>query len=183
MGCPSTKLDSIPPFHTLHTFPAAALHIEKGCDMKIVFFFQRQLRSRRRLRRLGLNNHHMEVSVETYQGGGIGAVGVIIYLALIVFFLMVGWKIFAKAGKPGWAIIIPIYNGIVALQIVNRPVWWIILFLIPIVNVVISIIVALDMAKAFGKGTGFGIGLILLGIIFYPILAFGDAAYQGIERA
>ncbi|HRG16690.1 MAG TPA: DUF5684 domain-containing protein, partial [Pseudomonadota bacterium] len=73
----------------------------------------------------------------------------------------------------------PIYNIIVLLQIVGRPVWWIVLMIIPIVSIVVAIIVSIDMAKSFGKGTGFGIGLALLGFIFYPILGFGDAKYQG----
>lgn len=120
----------------------------------------------------------------SYGGGaGVGIVGIIIYLAIMVFFIAVGWKIFAKAGKPGWAVIIPIYNIIVMLEIVNRPIWWIILFLIPVVNFVVGIIVILDLAKSFGKSTGFAVGMILLGIIFYPMLAFGGAQYQRIERA
>jgi hypothetical protein len=121
--------------------------------------------------------------MEQYGGGGADVVGVIIYLALIVFFVVVGWKIFAKAGKPGWAVIIPIYNIIVMLEIVNRPIWWIILYLIPIVNAIVGIIVIVDLAKSFGKGVGFAIGMIFLGIIFFPILAFGDAQYSKIERA
>lgn len=116
-------------------------------------------------------------------GAGFGIVGIVISLAIAVFFIAVGWKIFAKAGKPGWAVIIPIYNIIVMLEIVNRPIWWIILFLIPVVNVVVGIIVTLDLAKSFSKGTGFAIGMILLGFIFYPILAFSDARYQRVERA
>jgi Family of unknown function (DUF5684) len=111
--------------------------------------------------------------------GGGGIAGTIIPLAIIVFVIVALWKVYAKANKPGWAAIIPIYNIIVLLEIVGRPLWWIILMLIPFVNIVIMIIVAIDLAKSFGKGTGFGIGLALLGIVFYPILAFGDAQYQG----
>lgn len=118
----------------------------------------------------------------SYSGGGIGAIAIIVYLALIVFFVAVGWKIFTKAGKPGWAVIIPIYNIIVMLEIVNRPVWWILLYLVPVVNMVVGIIVILDLAKSFGKGTGFAVGMILLGIVFFPMLAFGDDQYQRIER-
>lgn len=110
---------------------------------------------------------------------GIGIIGVIIYLAVIVFMIAAYWKIFEKAGKPGWAAIIPIYNLVVLLEIVGKPVWWIILFLIPIVNIVIAIIVVNGLAKSFGKDVGFTIGLLLLGIVFYPILGFGDAKYQG----
>ena len=111
-----------------------------------------------------------------------GIVGVIVWLALIIFFIAVGWKIFTKAGKPGWAAIIPIYNIIVFLEIINRPIWWILLTLIPFVNFVVAIIMAMDLAKSFGKGTGFGIGLIFLSPIFSAILAFGSAQYQGVAR-
>ncbi|AFM03079.1 hypothetical protein Fleli_0615 [Bernardetia litoralis DSM 6794] len=110
---------------------------------------------------------------------GIGIVGGIIYLAIIILMIASFWKIFEKAGKPGWASLIPIYNIIVILEIVNKPIWWVVLFLIPIVNIVIAIIVYIELAKAFGKDTGFGIGLVLLGIVFFPMLAFGDAQYQG----
>lgn len=114
---------------------------------------------------------------------GFGIVGFIVWLTLTVFFIAVGWKIFAKAGKPGWAVIIPIYNIVVMLKIVNRPLWWIVLFLIPVVNAVVGIITILDLANSFGKSTGFAVGLILLGPIFFPILAFGDAQYHQIQRA
>ena len=110
---------------------------------------------------------------------GIGAGMMILYFVVLIFMLIVGWKIFTKAGKPGWGIIIPIYNIILMLEIAGRPGWWFLLMLIPGVNFVISIIVILDFAKAFGKGTGFGLGMLFLGIIFYPILAFGDAQYVG----
>lgn len=108
--------------------------------------------------------------------------GLIIPLLIIVALLAACWKIFSKAGQPGWAAIVPIYNFVVLLKIVNRPIWWIILLLIPFVGVIVAIILALDMAKAFGKGAGFGIGLILLPFIFYPILGFGSAQYVGISR-
>jgi hypothetical protein len=120
--------------------------------------------------------------MDSYQGGG-GFFAAVIPIILLVFFLIVGWRIFTKAGKPGWAVIIPIYNIIVFLEIVNRPLWWIILMLIPIVNFVVGIILIIDLAKSFGKGVGFAIGMIFLGIIFYPILAFGSASYRKIERA
>ena len=102
-------------------------------------------------------------------------VGLLIALLLIIAM----WKVFTKAGQPGWASIIPIYNLYIWCKIVGRPGWWIILMLIPFVNFVICIILCIDMAKSFGKGAGFGIGLALLGIIFWPILGFGSAQYQG----
>jgi len=105
--------------------------------------------------------------------------GLIIQLAVIAFFIWVLWKIFEKAGKPGWAAIIPIYNVIVLLEIVGRPWWWVILFLIPLVNVVIGFLVALDLSRSFGHDLAFALGLFFLGFIFYPILAFGGDSYQG----
>jgi hypothetical protein len=89
------------------------------------------------------------------------------------------WKVFAKAGKPGWAAIVPIYNTIVMLEIVGRPIWWIVLLFIPFVNFVVWIIIALDLAKSYARSTGFGLGLIFLPFIFYLILGFGPATYVG----
>lgn len=101
------------------------------------------------------------------------------WLAVVVLVIASVWKVFAKAGEPGWAAIIPIYNVIVFLKIAGRPWWWVFLLLIPLVNIIVGIIASLDVAKAFGKGAGFGVGLALLGVIFYPILAFGEAKYVG----
>lgn len=103
----------------------------------------------------------------------------IVELAIIVLIIAGFWKVFTKAGQPGWAAIIPIYNIYILLKIVGRPVWWLILFLIPLVNLVVAVMVSIDVAKAFGKGVGFGIGLFLLGFIFYPVLGFGSDTYQG----
>lgn len=108
---------------------------------------------------------------------GIGFVGGIIYLAIIIFYIYCGWKLYEKAGKPGWAAIVPIYNIIVLLEIIKKPLWWIVLLFIPLVNFVVLILIYVELAKAFGKGTGFAVGLLLLSFIFYPILALGDAKY------
>ena len=89
------------------------------------------------------------------------------------------WKIFSKAGQPGWAAIIPVYNMVVLLQIVKKPIWWILLLIIPFVNIIIGLIVLYRLARVFGKGIGFTLGLIFLSIIFYPILAFGKSTYMG----
>jgi hypothetical protein len=102
----------------------------------------------------------------------------IIILAFAIFMLVSYWKVFVKAGQPGWGVLIPFYNIYLLLQIAGRPGWWLILYLIPLVNIVIGIIVAIDIAKNFGKDTAFGLGLAFLGFIFYPILAFGSAQYQ-----
>jgi len=112
-------------------------------------------------------------------GGELGVFGTLLYLLVIVFYIYCLWRIFVKAGKPGWGAIVPIYNILVELEIVGRPWWWLLLMFVPVVNVVIGIIVLLDLAKVFGKSSGFGVGLILLAFIFIPILAFGDAKYIG----
>jgi hypothetical protein len=108
----------------------------------------------------------------------IGLLILVIELAIIVAIIAGVWKVFVKAGKPGWAAIIPIYNLIVLLEIAGKPLWWIILFFIPFVNIIMAIFVGIGVAKNFGKSDGFGVGLGLLGFIFYPILGFGDAQYQ-----
>lgn len=113
---------------------------------------------------------------------GMAVMGVVmglIYVVLIVVLIAAMWKIFTKAGKPGWAAIVPIYNVIVLLEIVGKPTWWLVLMLIPFVSTIVGIILMLELAKVFGKSTGFAVGLILLSPIFLPILAFGSAQYQG----
>lgn len=114
---------------------------------------------------------------------GVGIAMGVVWLALAVLMIAALWKIFVKAGEPGWAAIVPIYNLVVILKIVGRPVWWLVLFLIPFVNLVIAFIVAFDLAKAFGKGAGFALGMIFLSPIFYPVLAWSDAKYQGATAA
>ena len=114
-----------------------------------------------------------------YDSGGVGVVMSLFYFAVIVFYLFCMWKIFVKTGKPGWAAVVPIYNILVELEIVGRPWWWLLLMFIPVVNIVIGIIILFDLAKVFGKDTGFGFGLLFLSFIFIPILAFGDARYMG----
>ena len=110
-------------------------------------------------------------------GAGIGFAMTLTYLAIILIFIASYWKVFDKAGQPGWAAIIPIYNIYILLKIVCRPSWWLLLYIIPVVNIITTIIVTLDLATRFNKDTVFGIGLILLPVIFYPILGFGDASY------
>ena len=120
-------------------------------------------------------------------GAGMGAMGfvfIILELAVAVAAIAGLWKVFEKAGQPGWAAIIPIYNAIVLLQIVNKPIWWVFVCFIPcigfpILALVFSWIVSMEVAKAFGKDFGFGIGLFFLGFVFYPILGFGDAKFIG----
>ncbi len=97
----------------------------------------------------------------------------------VIFIIISHWVIFTKAGQPGWASIIPIFNLYIVIKIAEKPVWWLALCLIPCVNVIVMIMLTVALAEKFGKGVGFAIGMILLPIVFYPMLAFGDAQYQG----
>ena len=118
--------------------------------------------------------------IDPSAAAGIGIVGTIIYLAVLAFAIVAMWKVFAKAGQPGWAAIIPFYNIYVWLKIAGRPGWWLVLMLIPFVNIIIAVIVSIDIAKSFAKDTVFGIvGLWLFSIVGYAILAFGGAQYRG----
>jgi len=116
------------------------------------------------------------------EGTGFGIVSAIFMLVLCAFVILVVagvWKVFDKAGQPGWGALIPIYNIILMLKIAKRPLWWVILMILPLVSIIVAIIVCLDIARYFGKGPGFGVGLALLGPIFFPVLGFGDAQYVG----
>src|SRR3990172_8845457 len=101
------------------------------------------------------------------------------YVLWLVLYAVGAWRMYEKAGQPGWAAIIPIYNFIVLMKIIGRPWWWILLVLIPIVNIVILIIVWNDLSKSFSHGVGFTIGLIFLSVIFILILGLGNSQYRG----
>src|SRR5690606_6756962 len=103
----------------------------------------------------------------------------IVYLAIIIVMMIGMWKVYSKAGQPGWACLIPIYNLYVLLKIVGKPGWWLLLFLIPLVNLVFAIWMYNMLSKSFGKDEGFTIGLVLFSFVFIPILGFGDARYLG----
>src|SRR5262252_1034398 len=113
------------------------------------------------------------------QGQAPGPLFWICWLGAMILMIAACWKIFTNAGQPGWASIIPIYNWYILCKIGGRPGWWVILLLIPFVNFIVGIILCIDLAKSFGKGVLFAIGLILLGLILFPILGFGSAQYQG----
>ncbi len=127
--------------------------------------------------------------LDSSSGGAIAAIMAIILACLIPIIIVsvitiVGqWKVYTKAGKPGWACIIPIYNLIVMLEIVGKPIWWIILFFIPCVNFVFIIWTLNLLSKSFGQSEGFTIGLLFLGFIFWPILGFGSYQYLGPSAA
>lgn len=110
--------------------------------------------------------------------GGYGFV-MFVYLIIIAVVIVGMWKTFEKAGKPGWAAIIPIYNFIVLLEIVGKPLWWIVLMFIPVVNIIIAIMLSHQLSLSFGQGIGMTLLLIFLPFIGWPMLGFGDARYVG----
>ena len=119
---------------------------------------------------------------------GILAGYMVFVLIIVAFAIIVQWKIFTKAGQPGWAVLVPFYNLYVYTQVLQRPKWWMALYfmsIIPLIGsiglLVVLILDAIQLSKVFGKGGGFAVGLIFLGIIFQAILAFGDAEYQSID--
>ena len=130
--------------------------------------------------------------------GFLGAM-LIPFLLLLAFGLFVQWKIYLKAGQPGWACLIPVYSTIIGLQVQRRPVWWLVFFYISwlpidleiirtvsfVAGLIMWIFMGLDYAKHFGKGMGFALGLIFpfTALILYPILAFGSSQYQGVSTA
>jgi len=104
-------------------------------------------------------------------------------LALAVLTIAGAWKTFVKANQPGWGAIIPIYNIWLIIQITDNEWWWLLVVLfVPIVNFLGYIKLSIDLAKSFGRGLGFGLGLVFLPFIFFPLLGFGDARYQGGSR-
>lgn len=98
-------------------------------------------------------------------------------IALSTISIVSMWRIYLKAGMPGWAVLVPIYNLVVLLKIVKKPVWWFFLLLIPLVNIVFAVWITNLLSKSFGKDEGFAAGLLLLSFVFYPILAFGSPTY------
>ncbi len=122
----------------------------------------------------------MDISTVASSTGAMAGTWLIGELLVAVLIIAGMWTTFQKAGRPGWAAIIPIYNLYTLLKVAGRSGWWIILYLIPFVNIVVSIIVSVDVAKAFGKDAVFGVfGLWLFAFIGFPILGFGDATYSG----
>jgi hypothetical protein len=120
---------------------------------------------------------------------GMGTGSIIVSIVISVILIISLWIVFKKAGQPGWAAIIPIFNFIVLLRVAGRPWWWVFAMLLPIIPfvgalllLVVMIFVSIGVAKNFGQGAGFIVGLVLLPFIFYPILAFGDYKWQGVIK-
>jgi len=114
--------------------------------------------------------------------GGLLALGgafFAVMFAIAAVFIAALWKVFRKAGQPGWAALIPIYNFYILLKIAGKPGWWLLLLLVPFVNLVIFILISIEVAKAFGRSPAFGVILLfLVGGIGYLILGFGGAQYS-----
>jgi Family of unknown function (DUF5684) len=103
----------------------------------------------------------------------------VIYIAVIALMLVSMWKLFTKAGKPGWASIVPFYNNVVMLEIAGKPIWWFFMLFVPFANIVFAFLTLYHFSKSYGKAEGFSIGVALLSFVFIPLLAFSDAKYQG----
>lgn len=112
-------------------------------------------------------------------GGIIGLLFMLIYIGILIAIIASAWIVFSKAGEPGFMAIIPIVNVFFLAKIAGKPMWWGLLTFIPLIGIIFGIIILLGLAEKFGKGAGFAVGLIFLPFIFFPILAFGDAQYQG----
>ena len=122
----------------------------------------------------------LQNEVESAAGAAIGTTMMIVMLAMMAVFIAGFWKVFVKAGQPGWAVLIPIYNAYILMKIAGKPGWWILLFMIPLVNFAILVLVSIEVAKSFGKSAAFGVVLLfLLGGIGYLILGFGNCRYLG----
>jgi hypothetical protein len=106
-------------------------------------------------------------------------ISTVISLAIAVVMIVAIWKVFAKAGRPGWAALIPIYNTITLLNITGKSGWWFLGMLVPFLNIYVYIRLVFNLASVFGRGIGFGFGLLFLFPIFLMILAFGNAQYVG----
>lgn len=119
------------------------------------------------------------VAQEEAQGAALGVFFLLVYGAFIVLMIAATWKLFTKAGEPGWASIVPIYGNIVLLRLTGRPWWWLLLFFIPFVNFVVAVIHYIEIAKSYGKGAGFAMGLLFLAPVFWPILGLGSSRYVG----
>jgi hypothetical protein len=119
----------------------------------------------------------MPLLAQAEEDGG-GLFGTLVSLAIAVLIIAGYWKVFDKAGLPGWGALIPIYNLVLWMRVAGRPGWWVLLLLVPFVNFIIAVVVSYDVALKFGKGIGYALGLLFLPMIFYPVLGFGPAQYH-----
>ena len=101
------------------------------------------------------------------------------YLTMVGVTIAGMWMSFAKAGRPGWAAVVPIYNALVLIDIAGKPWWWLFMCMIPIAGIYFAIVLMIEFAKSYGKSVGFAIGLCFAAFVFFPLLGFGDAEYEG----
>ena len=107
----------------------------------------------------------------------------VVWLAIVAVVIAAYWRIFAKAGRPGWASLVPIYNVVTLLHITGRSGWWTLGLFVPLLNFFVLIRLVFELAGAFGRGIGCGFGLLLLSPIFVPVLGFGGSQYIGRDTA
>lgn len=119
----------------------------------------------------------MEDSLLSLAGVLLGLLSILAGLALGTVTVAGTWKMFVKAGQPGWGIFVPIYNCLLMVRIVGMPDWTLLLFLIPGISLAFHIIVSLELRKRFQQTTAFAVGLILLPTVFWAVLGFGKSAY------
>jgi hypothetical protein len=105
----------------------------------------------------------------------------ILIVPILIIFIIIPlislWKLYEKAEQPGWAAIVPFYNLIILMKIIDKPWWWALLCMIPYLGAIWGIWSTNLLVKRFGKSEGFTIGVLFLGFIFLPMLAFGDSRY------
>jgi len=130
-----------------------------------------------------MENYDYEDSLSSGLFAGVGLIGCLIYLAILVLTVAGLWKMFEKAGKPGWAAIVPIYNIVVIIEIIGKPLWWILLWLIPCVNIVIGIWGMNLLMKSFGKDSLYTVLALFFPFIIFPVIGFGNDPYLGPSAA
>lgn len=116
--------------------------------------------------------------MEDTGSAALATIVLVLLFAWLVVVLLAGWKLYTKAGQPGWVALIPFLNVFGLLKIVHRPLWWFLLLLIPFVNIVFLVIIFNDLSKAFGHGVGMTVLLVLLTAVGYLVIGFGDSRYQ-----
>lgn len=121
----------------------------------------------------------MSENIANAIAGGFAAVASIVSIFIYILLIVAEWRIFSKAGEAGWASLIPIYNMYVLFRIIYGKGIKFLLLLVPLLNIIVSIAMWIRLAEAFGKGIGFGIGMIFFPNIFTLVLAFGSAQYVG----
>ncbi len=110
------------------------------------------------------------------------AIGAVVLLAIFGPWIAGQWITFSRANKPGWTSLIPVVNFYMMLKIGDNEWWWLVLLFVPVVQFYALYKVGAGVARAFGKGGLYGFGLGYLPFIFFPLLAFGGAQYQGRSR-